>query len=552
MNMKKQIKVGLLGGLDEVGKVCLVIELNEEIFLFDAGIKKLIEVDLGINYLIPDFKYLFKNKTRIQGMFLSSASSNWMGAVQFLVRKLPHLPLFASKLTCQILQSQTNLSQQVKSNLQILNEQNNQFKTCRVERFAISGDMPGNSGYLLRFNQQQIVYAPTFLLNNDGMFPTKLDKLFNDKFQTLLLIANAQQGEHTGFTKPKNDLQPWLEEGLSQHNKQIYLACFDDQWAKIYETLQFLTKYKETFQIVFFDHEFGDWYRKNLGFYHQQEMLNFRTDQTNQHRKIIIITGNEKWLFSRIRLLINNQTHPYALKAESYFMLLANRKDQINEIEIYNLLNNLAGSEAKIQFLNQKKVLPMVGGTEDLKFLVQLVKPRYFLPINGYHQDLKKIGQKLAPFFRAEQILYRENGQITSFDSQKLTVIPKSDFLELESIFVETNDEKFLRSSAIQQRKKLGETGILLASFYYQVRGLKVNLISPLLTKYVGIAVNEDKKNKINNAINTIINQRLQKEQKHEIKSLIFEEKLKREIMKILKQELKTVPLIGLKIIEKV
>lgn len=551
MKMKNKIKVGLLGGLDEVGKVCLVIELDEEIFIFDAGVKKLIEVDLGINYLIPDFKYLIANKNRIRGIFLSSASNNWMGAVQFLLRKLPHLPVFASKLTYQILQTKPGIAQQVKTNLQVLDHKNGEFKSCKVQSFAAAGDMPGNSGFLLRFQKQQIVYAPTFFLNNNDMFQTNLSKIFDQRFQTFLLLANAQQGEHSGFTKPKNDLQPWLEKGLLKHTKQIYLACFDDQWAKIFEMLQLLTNYKETFQIVFFDQEFGDWYRKNLGIYHQQQELNFQATTNNKDRKVIIITGNEKWLFSRIRLLINNKTHPHALNADSYFMLLANHKNQINEIDVYNLLNNLASTEAEIQFLNQKKILPMVGGSEDLKFLLQILKPRYFLPINGYHQDLKTLVKKLGPLLNPNQVLFRENGQITSFDPQSLKAETKMKYLELESIFVETNDEKFLKNSAIQQRKKLGETGVFFASFYYQIQALKVSLISPLLTKYVGIAVNEEKKKRINEAINSIINKKLKKQQKTDIQNLFFEEKLKREIMKILKQELKIIPLIGLKIIEK-
>ena len=543
-----RVKVGLLGGLDEVGKVCLVIEIENEIFVFDAGIKKLIEVDLGINYLIPDFQYLVANKARVKGLFLSSASSNWNGATKFLLRKIPQLPIFASKWTTQILQTHPNISSSIKKNLHSLGSQPQIFKSCTIQAFASAGNMPGNSGFLLRFQQQQIVYAPTFLLSNEIIFKTDFRMLLNPRFQTVLLIANAQHGEYAGFASPKNALQPWIEQGLKATVERIYLACFDDEWAKIYELLKILRTRKEGVEVVFFDQEFGTWYQKNLPDV-VSNAVKSSPNAEGKKRQIVIITGNEKWLFSRIRVLINNKSHQYALNAASYFLLLVNRKEQSNEIDVYNLLNNLATTSAEVEFLNAKKLLPMVGGIEDLKFLIQNLRPKYFFPINGYYQDLKTVAKKLEGLLTSAQFLFRQNGEITFFQKEEFALSGKPKFFPLETVFVETNDEKFLKDSAVQQRQNLGEKGLFLATLIFQTKHQKIQTISPLLTKYVGIALNEIKRGKIDDLVSKIIKKNLKNETKTSSQIGLIEEKVRSEIAHVFKQELNLIPLIGIKVI---
>ncbi len=553
--MKNNVKALLLGGLDEIGKVCIIVEINQQIFIFDAGIKKLIEVDLGINFLIPDFNYLLKNKARISGVFLSSANHNNIGSINFLLKKLPHLSVYSSELTKQILITKNDSNQNYANRFKTIGENGEKFNDIEIKPFAISAEMPGTVGYIIRFGNQQIIYTSSFLLNNDQnkIFNTNLKILFNRKYKTLLLIGNAKQSNYLGFAKPKNDLQIWIKKPLfDQSKKRIYLACFEDEWAKIFETLKILENHSEKTQIIFFDHKFGNWYQQNLGAYHQSKNLIFnKNDNKSTLRKMIFITGNEKWLFNRIRSLIHNKTHPLSLDFESYFFLLISRNYILNEINVFNLLNDLSTSETKIVFLNDKKVLPMIGANEDLRFLIKACQPKYFLPIDGYYQNLKKAAENVNDLIPNENILICENGEIIDFDFEAKSN-KKRKIINLETVFIENNENKSLRESTINERIQLGENGILMIAFYYRVTNKIVDLISPLRINFLGIALNQTKKNKIIDQISNLISFRIKNHYtKDNLKIKNFKEKVTKEIELIIKKEAHIKPLIGLTCIEK-
>ncbi len=94
-----KIKIFGLGGLDEDGKNTYVIDIDDSIFIFDAGLKYASGNLLGIDYIIPDFSYLVKNKDRIKGLFLTHGHKENMGAVKDLVKEIPNIKIFATKFT---------------------------------------------------------------------------------------------------------------------------------------------------------------------------------------------------------------------------------------------------------------------------------------------------------------------------------------------------------------------------------------------------------------------------------------------------------------------
>lgn len=94
-----KIKIFGLGGLSESGKNCYIIEVDDEIYIFDAGIKFASGNLLGIDYIVPDFSYLIKNRKRIKGLFVTHGHKENMGAVVDLLKDIPELKIYATKYT---------------------------------------------------------------------------------------------------------------------------------------------------------------------------------------------------------------------------------------------------------------------------------------------------------------------------------------------------------------------------------------------------------------------------------------------------------------------
>ena len=104
--MSDRIKVFALGGLDENGKNITIVEINDDIFVLDAGIKYPDKRVPGVDCIIPDFSYLKENASRVKAYIISHAHNDQMGAIPYLYRRVP-APIYCSKLTAALIQSKT-------------------------------------------------------------------------------------------------------------------------------------------------------------------------------------------------------------------------------------------------------------------------------------------------------------------------------------------------------------------------------------------------------------------------------------------------------------
>ena len=100
-----KIKIFGLGGLNENGKNMYVVEVDKSIFIFDAGLRYDYDLNLGIDYIIPDLSYLEKNKKNIKGIFITHGHESSMGAVADIVSKIPSIPIYGTKLTLDIIKN---------------------------------------------------------------------------------------------------------------------------------------------------------------------------------------------------------------------------------------------------------------------------------------------------------------------------------------------------------------------------------------------------------------------------------------------------------------
>ncbi|WHP39014.1 MAG: hypothetical protein QJQ54_03325 [Mollicutes bacterium] len=204
-----KIKVFSLGGLDEVGKNCIVIEVNEQIFIFDSGLKYLNNIDLGINSVIPDFSFLIENQKKIRGLFLSKIETSKAHSISYLLKKIPHLTVYLTATSKEILKGLNLLTeQQINKNLHVLNDQHLQFNNVKLQMFSTATSMPGSCGYILSTQDGDIVYTGSIVIKskfNTNLFSTDLSGLIKEKpLPTLLLIQNVEEVATEGFTVPNN------------------------------------------------------------------------------------------------------------------------------------------------------------------------------------------------------------------------------------------------------------------------------------------------------------------------------------------------------------
>ena len=105
-----KINIFALGGLNEVGKNMYVVKVDEEIYIFDAGMKFNVENAYGVDYILPDYNYLKENINKINGIFISHAHKTHMGAVVDILKEIPKIKIYGSNLTIEILKEELQLN----------------------------------------------------------------------------------------------------------------------------------------------------------------------------------------------------------------------------------------------------------------------------------------------------------------------------------------------------------------------------------------------------------------------------------------------------------
>lgn len=158
-----KIKMFALGGLNEIGKNMYVIDVDNEIYIFEAGLKYADDKMLGVDYIIPNYDYLVNNKNRIQGIFLSHGHDEQIGAIPDILHDLPDLKIYGSKFTLELLKEEL-LAENINGNLiELKPHKKVQVGKNYIFPITLSHSVPDSFGYVLYTNDGAIFYTGNFV-----------------------------------------------------------------------------------------------------------------------------------------------------------------------------------------------------------------------------------------------------------------------------------------------------------------------------------------------------------------------------------------------------
>ena len=553
-----KIRSFALGGLDEAGKSLFVLEVDQDIFVFDCGMKTLKEIDFGVNSLVPDFDYLIKNQHKIKGVFITKINLATAFGLPFMLKKIPSLKIFVSNISQKLLKSSELLTkEQIRDNLYKIDNQPLKFGNVSIHCFYTASDLPGSCGFSLETLDGYIIYTGAFILATsdfEEMFTTQLDKiLFNKNKKVLLLITNAGQLAINNFIATKNQIDRFLDDVLFNFEERLFVCCDENEWNKIIQVLQRLEQLeKDKYQISFFDNNFAKKFKKIIQEDFQNQTLiqtiskKTVSEKNNDKKQIIFLTGRQKWLFSRILGLISNQKETEKLTAKDYVWILGENQF-VGELTVFKTLNELYKTDVKIKFTGKRQVSTMEAGFEDVKLLINFLKPTYLFPVNAYHKDLEN-AKKFAKttHLQATNIFIQENGEVVTIENKKHSKHYQG--IHTRSVFVDNNLNDNVTEKVIKKRKILSGEGMLLVIFSYSLKKDEYFINSELKVKHFGITKDEQQTNKIKNNINECVQKVLQEKKQFSKSPEMLKVILEKQISLIIKKITRKLPIITVSI----
>ena len=228
-----KIKMFALGGLNEIGKNMYVIDVDNEIYVFEAGLKYADDKMLGVDYIIPNYDYLINNKNRIQGIFLSHGHDEQIGAIPDILHDLPDLKIYGSRFTLELLNEEL-IAENIKGNLIELKP----HKKVRIGKnyifpITLSHSVPDSFGYVLYTNDGAIFYTGNFVFDPSmqGNYKMDIGKLaYVGKQGVLCLLSESLYADKVGFTSPKHRSYKYLREVINKYNGRILVNIFQGQF----------------------------------------------------------------------------------------------------------------------------------------------------------------------------------------------------------------------------------------------------------------------------------------------------------------------------------
>ena len=241
-----KIKVFALGGLNENGKNMYVVEVDKDIFIFDAGLKFDNDRSLGIDYIIPSFDYIVKNRKRVKGLFLTHGHDSNMGAAPDLLETVPEIPVFATKLTMELLKYDLKDINTKKYKLNEIKPHTKlNFGKNSVFPISITHSIPDAVCFVLNTKDGAIVYTGdfTFDATMTGCYQTDIGKLaYVGKQGVLCLLSESIYAEKKGHTSPNNRVADFIREVLIKNENRIIATVMPAHFYRIQEIFDEVSK----------------------------------------------------------------------------------------------------------------------------------------------------------------------------------------------------------------------------------------------------------------------------------------------------------------------
>ena len=461
-----KIKIFSLGGLNEEGKNMYIVDVDNDIFVFDAGLKYANDQMLGIDYIIPDFSYLKENRKRIKGLFITHGHQKAMGAVCDIVRELKDINIYSCKFTCDLLKRSFQDEGIEFDNLhEIEPHKKLNFGKNSIFPIRLTHSIPDNVGYVLNTEDGSIVYTGHFVFDSSmqGPYGTDIGKLaYIGKQKVLCLLSESVYADRPGYTSPNNRIASTASEILMHTEGRIIITVFSAHISRIQELLTEIMATQRRVVIM----------GKRL-----QELINYVIDNgyvkfdksrigslnnlEDKDAVILISNENEKPFVNLERIINGYDKYIKILPTDTVFYL--DPVSTNSEMLAVKLSDEIAKMGAKTISLSSKKHLLNHASVEDLMLMINLMKPKYYFPVNGeYRHQVANADIAYSMGIKKENIILKQNGEVAIFNNGKLS--EEVEKIKIDTLLIDGNTTKDIGELVLKDRELLSENGIVIVA----------------------------------------------------------------------------------------
>ncbi len=390
--MEDIIKVSALGGLDENGRDCYVIEINNDIFVIDAGLALPDKTIPGVDYLLANAQYLINNKDRVKAYIMTHAHDENMGALKYFYDDAP-APIICTRFTKHVIETQFNFNTlriplefkviPPTSALEIAGRKFHFFQTSHNAAYSF--------GVAIETSKGNIVYTSDFIVDYSVKIPAyifdmKALSVLSER-PTFLLMSESKGANHEGYCSPHHRVTPLIEKYFSNANKRIFIDCF---WQNFFRISEIIDLCIENNKKIFFYNDFTRTIMKMLMEFNPSripvDIIVGKEDllRVREQELVILMLGKGEELYQELIRVVDgtNEDKRIRLTKRDIFINAGLPTPTLETIATRSI-DYLYRTGAEVVWIKKNQITAMHPRQDDLKFFLSVLKPRYYLPVRG-------------------------------------------------------------------------------------------------------------------------------------------------------------------------
>lgn len=467
MAKEPRLSIIPLGGLGEIGKNMMAVKYGESILVIDCGLMFPEEEMLGIDVVIPDITYLLENKESVLGIILTHGHEDHIGALPYVLRHL-RVPVFGTKLTLALVQSKLKehgLGSE--ADLKVVKPRDTvAVGPFKVEFIRVSHSIPDAVALAVHTPVGVVVHTGDFKIDH-----TPVDGELTDFFRlaqlgergVLVLLSDSTNVERPGYTMSERMVGYTFDEAFRQARERIIIATFASNIHRLQQAISIAHRYdrkvavvgRSMINVVNIAHE--------LGYIHIPEGTLVELEEANRlprNKVVILCTGSQgepMSALSRMALGDHRQMEVYAGDT----IIISATPIPGNEKMVARIIDQLFKQGAHVIYEAVSGI--HVSGhpsQEELKLMINLVKPRFFVPIHGEYRMLIKHAELARSMgLPPENIFVAENGQVLEFTRRTGRIAGR---VTAGRVLVDGLGVGDVGNIVLRDRRQLSQDGILI------------------------------------------------------------------------------------------
>lgn len=460
-----KIRIFALGGQNEIGKNMYVVEVNNNIYVFEAGLKFADDKLLGVDYIIPNYDYLKENQDRIKGIFITHGHDEQMGALCDILVDIPNLNIYAGKFTLEIIKQDLEESNIKDAKLiEVKPHKKIDFGEESIFPIQISHSLPDSYLFVLNTKDGAIVFTGNYLFDSSmqGTYSTDIGKLaYIGKQNVLCLMNESVYASNKGYTSPNHRASAMIREVISDNEGRILFDIFETQIYRIQELFNEISRTNRNVVIMGKSLENIVLKGIDLNYIHFNKDRIKTISHVNDEGIIVIVSNEREKAYSSIKRILRNSDKFITLKDTDTVVMLSPIYDG-NEITATNIFNKISKIGSQLVVLS-KKVLSLHSSSEDIMLMINLMKPKYYFPVTGeYRHQVENAILAKNLNISEDNILLNLNGEVATFIDGNL--VSNSEKVEVDDILIDGKTVGDIGDLVLKDREILSDSGIVIVN----------------------------------------------------------------------------------------